>query len=110
MQIISRVKNISHQIKPYSNNDRMPKGKILDLLMQAAFIDVPKGYTYTELVNKLFLSDCSLFRAIQEDHVINSLPYDREFRTLIDTVVENIGQTEEPTRPVLRVLEISSSV
>ncbi len=102
MRILSRADNI--RINPYNNNT-MPEGKVLNLLTQAALMDVPQGCTYTEQVNKLFLADSSLFRAIQEDQVINSLPYDRDFKIMIDTVVENMDQSS-----VLRVLEISSSV
>jgi len=103
MQILSRADNI--RTNPYNNNNTMPEGKVLNLLTQAALMDVPQGCTYTQQVNKLFLADSSLFRAIQEDQVINSLPYDRDFKIMIDTVVENMDQSS-----VLRVLEISSSV
>ncbi len=110
MQILSRADSI--RTNPYNNNNTMPEGKVLNLLTQAALMDVPQGCTYMEQVNRLFLTNSCLFRAIQEDQVINSLPYDRDFKLLIDTVVENIGPMDQASSdgPVLRVLEISSSV
>jgi len=109
MQIISRIDKNEQQAK-ICNKSKQNHGKLLDLLTEAACIKVPKDCAYADQVNKLFMVDCSLFRAIQEDQLINSLPYERDFRALIDIVIENIGKIEVPTRPVLRVLEISSSV
>jgi len=84
-------------------------GKLMQILRKAV-LDPLMNHAYADRVRHKFLNKCALFKAIQEDQVINSLPYDCNFKSLIDTVIENSVLQTNTTKPVLRVLEISSSL
>lgn len=106
--ILMRIRNPIMTVQPTTLQQiqNMKPGKVLQLLADAATIPIENGQHYLNVVRKLFFDNLNMFRAVQEDKMLNSLPYDCNLKALVDTVLENTncGQNRR-----LRVLEISSS-
>jgi len=78
-------------------------GTLIQLLCQAVRISVSNSRNCVNSLRDLFMNNCALFKAVQQDNYINQLPYDYHLEMLLDTVVENIDASK------IKVLEITSS-
>ena len=82
------------------------EGKLLQLLTRAATLPASYGQEYFNKVHRVFMDNIALFKAVQQDQVIWSMPYKCSYKNIVDTVLENVkcGQ-----RRSLKVLEVSAS-
>lgn len=81
------------------------KTSMLQIFIQAALLP-QNNKNYINEVRHLFIDNLAMYRAINEDSIINSLPYKCNLKSNLDTVIENINCGEKRK---LRVLEISAS-
>lgn len=113
-QILERIRNpmMARQMQQYtsgmigSQTQRMDDGKLLQLLTRAVKLPASSGQEYFDQVHRLFMDNIALFKAIQKDQVIWSMPYKCNYKNILDTVLENVNRGQKRT---LKVLEISSS-
>lgn len=113
-QILERIRNpmMARQMEQYtsgligSQTERMQDGKLLQLLTRAVKLPASSGQEYFDQVHRLFMDNIALFKAIQKDQVMWSMPYKCNYKNVLDTVLENVNRGQRRT---LKVLEISSS-
>ena len=91
--------------EPILSQKLMNDGKLLKVLLNAAQIQ-QMGHNYLKQIRHILIDDISVFKALQQDKIINQLPYECNLRSTVDTVLENVNHGEGRT---LRVLEISCS-
>lgn len=112
--ILERIRNpmMARQMQQYtsglgSQTDGMSEdGRLLQLLTRAAKLSASSGQDYFDQVHRLFMDNIAIFKAIQMDQVLWSMPYKCNYRNVLDTVLENVNRGQKRT---LKVLEISSS-